>query len=455
MKKSSRSRTATICAAFALAAAIFIGTGWRNHQHLTAARSENARLAATARELGIQLDERSGAALAIATPRETTRHRLREDATGRDDRLRGFATRVAAVLAELEALSLGGQPGDADFQKRLHGLIHELQGMPPEDLRALVAIFSSHPGIKDDARDNLAIFTIRTLADRHPQAALEMALDPASPLRGNEQLTNLIGHALERWAGENPAAALRWFEQHPEHHGDQDGEAYRSQLVAGVARIDPAHAFELIDRLGLKDLGAVGRMIANRGGGDDLGRDQVLTAMRAHLAKSPAGDEAAVLRTHVIAGLAQQATQNDGATAAIRWLDRAALAPEELAAVASRSAQLATPGHRREWLDWFASLEEPNARETGVRTMLHQWTPQDPAAAETWTRQQPPGPARDTAHEVLAGAMMKQDPARAMRHAEQLPPGQSRSANIRLILSEWQARDPEAANAYARAQGLE
>lgn len=64
-----------------------------------------------------------------------------------DARLRDFASRVAAVLAELETLSRTGHAGDGEFQKRLHGLIYELQGMAPDDLRALVAIFHTHPGI--------------------------------------------------------------------------------------------------------------------------------------------------------------------------------------------------------------------------------------------------------------------------------------------------------------------
>lgn len=451
MTRVSRIRIAAASAAFAIVAAILLGTGSRDHQRLAAAREQNTRLAATAHELGIPVDALTNSAFASAAPRETTRRPGREDASARDARLHDFAGRVAAVLAELEAIRRDGKPGDVEFQKRLHGLIYELQGMVPDDLRALAAIFDTHPAIAEENRANLVTFSIRTLANRNPQAALAIALDPASPLREENHRQSVIGHALGQWAADKPMAAMQWFEQHAGAIGEN--QDMRNQLLGGIARQDPALAFEMMAGLGVSDAAVAADAIVGHAGDADR-RDQVLAAMRAHLAQPPSDPRAAAeLRGNVVANLAVQSSR-DGAPAAIRWIENAKLTPEELTAVAGRANQLSLSGDRTTWLDWFVTLDHPEAQEISVREVLRSWTPEDPASAEAWVVRQPQGNARDAALEVLATTIAPHDPARAIRHAADLPPGTARDHHIEHVLGQWRSHDPEAAAAYARQHGL-
>jgi hypothetical protein len=145
-----------------LVAALF---GVPNHQRLVSVRESHAKLAATAAQLGVSID--------INHPDDPVRVTKREREDKEAD-ARAAAVEFIAFAKEMEAMEKKGGPPDEAQQKRVMEIMDRMMSLDPAQLKILIAEVRAAKDLKDETRQGLIGFSIMTLSNDHPQAALAL-----------------------------------------------------------------------------------------------------------------------------------------------------------------------------------------------------------------------------------------------------------------------------------------
>jgi hypothetical protein len=148
---------------------------------------------------------------------------------------------AAASLAHGEGHGIG----DAREMMKLRARLYDLSA--PELLAALDEIAALD--LAEPARRALEELLLGVLAEKDPRAALERFVDRLD--REESGVSWQLGQALQRWAGEDPAGAIAWFDARIAA-GDfesksLDGKSpsrlrFEASLVAALLATDPATA---------------------------------------------------------------------------------------------------------------------------------------------------------------------------------------------------------------------
>ncbi|RYD27135.1 MAG: hypothetical protein EOP87_21640, partial [Verrucomicrobiaceae bacterium] len=258
--------------------------GLQDQRRLAAVRGSHDKLVAEATEAGITVDSaRPGDGVRV-----TKREREDKDAEAKD-----AASKFIAFAKEMEALQKKGGPPDEATQKRIVDFLDRIMSLDTAQLKILIAEVRAAKDIKDETRQGLIGFSVMTLANDHPQAAItllmESSTDPSGVLKMDGMGKQAMSTALAKWAKDDPMGALEWVRGNgAKLPGLVDDNAKRG-MISGAAVQDPKLAFKLIGELGLKDgERAIDSVVdAARTPAE---RTTMLTALRDHLATLPEGE---------------------------------------------------------------------------------------------------------------------------------------------------------------------
>ena len=249
------------------------GIGWSNQQRLANVREKHAKLVADAAGLGIAFDPSHPSDPIHATKHERANHEA-------DAKL--AAKEFIAFAKEMEAMEKKGGPRDEATQKRIMDLLDRMMSLNAGQLKIFIAEIRAATDLKDETRQGLIGFSIMTLANDHPQAALALFTESSDLFKKNGMGGHVISSSLARWAKDDPAAALAWVRENGEKFPDLITDDAKRGLVAGAATNDPKLAFKLIGELGLKDTRDVSGII--QAAKTPAERSATLAALRDHLA---------------------------------------------------------------------------------------------------------------------------------------------------------------------------
>lgn len=254
-----------------LVAALF---GMRNHQRLVTVRESHAKLVAAAAQIGVSIDpSRSDNSIRI-----TKRERENKDA---DARL--AAAEFIAFARQIEANEKNGGPPDESQQKRIMEIMDRMMSLDSAQLKILIAEVRAAKDLKDETRQGLIGFSIMTLSNDHPQAALALLTESSDLFKGNGMGTHVVSTSLAEWAKDDPLAALEWVRQNSAKFPALITEDAKRGLISGTAAEDPKLAFKLIGELGLKEVSqSVSRIVEAARTPEE--RSATLAALREHLA---------------------------------------------------------------------------------------------------------------------------------------------------------------------------
>ena len=426
-----------------LVAALF---GIPNQQRLALVRHGHAQLVAEAAQLGISLDPSNPA----DPVRITKRGRANKEAEAKL-----AAAEFIAFAKEMEAIEKKGGPPDEAQQKRIMEIMDRMMSLDSAQLKILITELRSSKELKDESRQGLITFSIMTLANDHPQAALALLTESADLLKDNGMGKHLVSSSLAKWAKDDPLAALEWVKKNSEKFPDLVTDEAKRSLISGAAVSDPKLAFKLIGELGIKDASStISIVIGAAKTGED--RTLVLGALREHLATIT--DEAARhdVANDAVRSLASSVA-SEGFEAGTKWLATANLSPAELESFASGLSSSDKKGESGQWIEWIGTTLPADKSRSSIRNIVRNWTRDDFQAAGKWLATATAGPTKNTSIRSYAETVSEYEPETAAQWALTLPPGQDRDETLQEIYDNWPKNDDaakQAAAAFAKEHGL-
>ena len=251
--------------------------GVPGHQRLVTVRESHAKLVATAAQLGVSIDPTHP----DDPVRVTKRERENKEA---DAKL--AAAEFIAFAREMEAMQKKGSPPDEAMQKKIMEFMERMMSLDSAQLKILIAEVRASRDIKDEMRQGLIGFSIMTLANDHPQAALALLTESSDLFKSDGIGSHVISSSLAKWAKDDPMAALEWVRANSAKFPDLITDEAKSGLISGTAAQDPKLAFKLIGELGLKDASPAINSIA-QAAKTPAERTATLTALREYAATLP------------------------------------------------------------------------------------------------------------------------------------------------------------------------
>jgi len=424
------------------------GLGWQAHQRLAAVRQTHQQLINEAAQLGIAVDRTHP-----AEPVHPTKH-------GRENREAGVQLAAAEFITfagEMEAFkSRGGNQLDAAMQKRLVAFIDRMMALNSSQFKALISEVGANEDINDGVRQDLIGFSIMTLANEQPQAAVARFRESRGLFTDAQIGGKVLSTSLACWAEDDPLAALKWVRHHGGKYSDLITEDTKLGMISGAAVQYPKFAFKLIAELGLNDAEHAIQGVVDAAK-TDRERSATLAGLRGYLATVT--DESAREETasRAIHGLALGIVR-EGFEAARQWLDTAQLTPAEFEFFTDGLTPLAKSADNGRWVEWLGTTLPPSQSDEKIRGYVSAWTQIDYKAAGKWLSTASDGQVKNAAICAYAETVARYEPQVAAQWALTLPVGDERDATLKQILANWPRNDQasiDAAAAFAKENGIE
>ena len=417
--------------------------GWQDHQRLATVREHHAKLVAEAATLGLALDPTHPADPVRVTKRE--RENRVADA-------KQAAVEFIAFAKEMDSIEKKGGPPDEAMQKRVMEFIDRMMSLDASQLKILIAEVRADKSLKDETRNNLIGFSIMTLANDHPQAALALFIESSDLFKDNNMSEHVVSSSLSKWAKDDPLAALDWVRKNGEKFPDLVTDDAKRGLISGAATNDPKLAFQLIGELGIKDTSqAISEIMSAAKTPAD--RTATLAALRDHLATLTDDKARSEASTRSLGGLTRGLAQ-EGFASATQWINGAKLSPEELQSVAGGLSHSVKSGETGQWIEWIGEKLPAEKSNDSIRNIVRNWTENDYQAAGKWLATAPDGPAKNSSIRAYAKTVSKYEPETAAQWAMTLPPGKDRDATLKRIHGNWPKDDAAAKEAFANEHGI-
>jgi hypothetical protein len=418
--------------------------GWQDHQRHATVRASRDQVVAEAAKMSID----PGPVHSADGSRVTKRGRQRED---KEADAKTTAAEFIRFIHEMEALEKKGGPPDEATRARAEQFKDRMKALDPAQVKILIAEARANKDLTDESRENLIAFSIMTLADSHPQAALALLTESPDSLKANEMVKQAMSTALAKLAQDDPAAALAWVRANSAKFPDLVNDDTKRGMISGTAVNDPMLAFKLIAELGLKDGYEAIYKITNAPKNPEE-RTATLTALRAYLTTLPEGEMRDKASKNALRFLGQNAVR-EGFEAGSKWL--ASTGPDLEYLV--ESSGLFSRNYREEsgqWIEWVGVNLSVEKSKYGISKMVRNWTKTDYQAAGKWLTATPASPTKDTSIRSYAETVAQYEPETAAQWAMTLPPGEDRQETLKNIYQSWPANEEAAKQAFKKLHGI-
>lgn len=423
-----------------LLAALF---GFHGQQQLVTVRETHDKLVASANQLGISIDPSRPSTPVRITKRE------RED---KEADAKAAAVEFIAFAREMEANREKGVSTDEAQQKRQLKIMDRMMSLDSAQLKILIAEVSAAKDLKDETRGVLIGFSIMTLSNDHPQAALALLTESSDLFEGVGMGSHVISSSLAKWAKDDPLAALEWVCNNSAKFPDFMTESAKHGLISGTAIQDPKLAFKMIGDLGLENSSFVVTRIV-RAATTPEQRTATLAALRDHLANLKDEKARKDLSDSTVRVFAQNISK-EGFEAGSQWITAAGFTPAELESLAGGLNNSIKNGESGRWIEWIGENLPPHKAAEKIESMVRGWTHTDFQAAGNWINSVPDGPTKNTAIRSYALTVSGYEPETAAQWALTLPPGKDRDSTLNRIYQNWPKDDPAAKEAFKQQHGI-
>ena len=325
-----------------------------------------------------------------------------------------------AVLQWLEGAALSASERQSIQKSALDGLIR----------RDPVAALELMPGLDTTMRNRLLPDTIRQLARKNPEAALEwIQNEPESYVK-----SKVVREAIGQLADKLPMETLELARTNPEIKDNAVGTAFsrltREDLPLALKTLkewegDPMYRQALTN-------------VAHSYAREDSEKAMIWAE------SLPADNKGEALRSII-----ESVVYNEDPQSAIKYLDR--LSSEEnsgnlQSAVSTISQRWVErdPAAAADWLQNFRGLDE-NGEQRAYSSLTNRWAQDDPIGASEWIAGLPESKGRDSAASVLAHRIRRDDPERAIAWAESISDDNNRNQTLQSVYREWMQTDPDSA----------
>ena len=257
-----------------------------------------------------------------------------------------------------------------------------------------------------EMRENALVNAFGTLARND----LPDAMERLKAYEGDPVYSNLLRNLASSYAREKPEEALAWALDLPSEHRSQ----VLGSVVSNMSRVDPELAIKNLDKL--------------------------------------ATDENRSYHDSAVQNIASNWARRDPFAAAA-WLQSLPDSNGKTNGISQVVHQLAEvdPVSAAEFLQTLP--ESPNKIQS-ISQVADQWARVDPVSASEWIGGLPAGPNRDAAASTLVNRIQRHDPERAIAWAESISDENNRNSHLRNVYRDWLRTDNTAALQSLAGSGL-
>ncbi len=417
-----------------LAAAAFFG--YSGHTQLEGVRESHAKLSKRAAALGVAIGSEGDEGGVLVTKRG------RKD---RDAEAKLAAEDFIAFALELESFRKDGGRPDEAMQERISVFMERMLSLDAGQLKILIAEFRDSKELEGEIRTGMIAFAIMTLANDHPEAALNLFIASEDLLEDGMSGKHVLSSSLANWASRDPDGALEWVRKNGETHPDLITDAVKAGLVKGAGTNNMALGFNLLQELKMEDPGDAIRA---------LGRVADTAAKRVEFLSLFRKFEKADLTAYDrdVSGdlnAISDGIVKDGFEVGSRWITDNALSPEEMDSLSKSVLNSAKSGEKGQWIEWMGENLSKDRSGDRISDIMRSWTRTDYRAAGEWLAGTPEGDTRNSAVKSYAETVAKYDPKTATQWALTLPEGDMRTQSLQDIHRMWPTDTPEQKNEKA------
>lgn len=414
---------------------------WRNQQEIARATHAYGLVLEEASALGIQAD--SGGQL------QRTRSR-----TNRQPHEKVSAADLIAFTTELQNQSDTSDIGLMDErERRTLEWQRRLLALDRTAMEQLIAEIDATAGLRKDTRREVLFLVMQTLAESHPDAALDLIAGSPEMLDHPEARARIASGALARGMATDPEAGTAWLKQHLDLFPAPLGRLVTERAMLGISPDNPKAAFGLIGSIGTLDAEYAVRKIT-LSARSIAQRDVTLGVFREYL--TSVEDPALREKLHKEGTFAMISTSlNDGVDGAIEKLGGGRFTPEEITAYASVAGFDHDKLDTAKWIGWLQqNVPAETISSRIIPELVSSWIHSDYRAVGEWLGKTEGGPVKDAATFQYASAIAGRFPSSAAEWALTLPPGKERETLLPMVYKRWLEKDPTAAAAFAERNGI-
>ena len=404
--------------------ALAAGLGWQGHQRLASVRESHAKLVAEAAALGISTDP--------ANPTERvliTKHAERED---KQAAAKLAAAKFIAFAKEMETLEKAGERPDEAMQKRIMEFMDLMMSLDASQLKTLIAEVRAAGDLKDETRQGLIGFSIMTLANDHPQAALALFTESADLFKDGRMGDHVVSMALGRWAKDDPIGALEWVRKNGEKFPDlvtEDAKRCRDFRSRGPRPQTRAPTHRRVETEGIQPGGPQHhRCRQNPRGTQRHPRRASRSRRHAHgSSRTGTPDEIRRLVTGGFRGQRRIPVRQPVD------LQCRVFSKGTRKSFRKPALQREKPAETGQWIEWLGEKLPADKADNSIPDMVANWTQNDYRAAGTWLANAPDGPTKQAAVRSYAETVARYDPETAAQWALTLPADEKRAQTLQRI----------------------
>ena len=424
------------------------GLCWHTQQQLSSIRLTHEELLGTAAQLGITMDPAHPGNLLYLT---------NHGRVGREVGVQLAAAEFIAFAKDMAAYTeAGGNQLAGPMQQRLMEFMDRMMALNSAQFKALIAEVAANNELKDEIRQDLIGFSIMTLANEQPHAALRI-FDESSALFTDTRVgARVLATSLACWAKDDPLAALKWLHHHAGKKAGLITEDTKLGMVSAAAIQYPKFAFKLIADLDLNDAPHAIQCVVDAADTPQQ-RSATIAGLRAYLDTLNDATAKEATASSVFHDLAL-GSMRDGFESASQWLASARLTPTELENFAAGLTPQPKSADTGRWIEWLGNALPPEQAEERIRGFVSTWTQNDCQAAGQWLGSAADSAAKHTAIRAYAETVASYHPQVAAQWALTMPEGDERDATLKQIYQNWPKTDAaaiEAAAAFAKEHGIE
>ncbi len=419
--------------------------GWRDRRKLSSVTETHRALTEEAAALGLALGQEGSEGEVLVTKR------ARED---KDAEAKLAAKDFIAFALEMQSMKETGEQPDEAMQERIGVFMDRMLSLDAGQLKILIAEFRASTEMDDETRNGMTAFAIMTLANDHPEAALNLFIESQDILGEGMMGKHVLSNSLEKWASTDPDGALDWVRKNGEKHPDLITDDVKLGLVKGAATNSLKQGFDLIGELGLKNWDDAFGSLA-QGLKTQEERTHYLTLLREFTETGKEiGRESATPATSSLA----DGIVKDGFEAGSKWIFDNELSQKEIDGLLNRITYSTKGGDTGKWIEWMGENVSDDQRAKSISNTMRNWTRNDYRAAGEWLATAPEGDTKNAAVKSYAETVAEYDPATAAQWALTLPKGEQRSSTLRNIHSNMPDKTPEektARQTFQEQHGIE
>ena len=425
---------------------------WKNHQQLTTAQVKQNQIITNLTNVGFYVDRSHPEKGACVTKRARENEEENIIHLNNPSHLADLIQKITIALKhDLQLVPKNEDPTNE--------LKENFNNLDFEDWRILFTELRTNQDFEITGDNNFILNEIISTLYQHTDSTtenslLKLASEFPEFFKDNSLGRTFISNQLTGLLENDSDAAIEWLQQiHLKFPGFVQDLGFACGFISDLAIINPTRSLELISELAIKNVDYAISVSASDMQ-TNAQRTSFLNALLKYdfvINKDESRDQ--MINSYKIS-LARSALEQ-GFDIGTQWLSVVENQPIDWNRLIDCIGEHNKTTNFEKWAEWIEKNLPAKSIDTGIHTLVSNWTKEDYREAGEWLVKTSEGPTKHAAIRAYAKTIAAYEPATAAQWADKLPPGESRDRTLNIIYSKWPKTDLAGKDAFGKLHHLE